>query len=367
MSCRLKPETEYKVEYAALMRSLGDPHLVPDVVSEWQSRFAPQIGLPKKYVFCEDYDAFMEKTRNPNVKESAAVNMASMIAAVYRAYYAPPSSLPQFATVSSMSTWVGCGSLFMPRGDQYEMLDLRLEFGEPDGIARLVGGPWRETACTFRWLAGLAFAEMKADYLHGNQFEFHAPLCALVENCFAFWQIGEEFMICTKPSLNLDFRLRLHSDTGMAARFPSGNGLYALRGVKVDEKYITEPVSGKDLMKERNAQVRMVLLEKYGAKLIDDMPHKVVSKKGTRALFGFEKPHTRLIEMTWEGFEKIRMLHLKWRDKERKDHETLIHVPATLWEFQRLNQKPPENIDDCEEMRRWVMRLNPEDMLIKET
>ena len=167
--------------------------------------------------------------------------------------------------------------------------------------------------------------------------------------------------------MNLDFRYRLHSDTMMAARFPSGEGIYALRGVKIDKKYINEPVSGKDLMKEHNAEVRMVLMEKYGAKLLDDVPHKIVSKKGDGRLFGFESSDTRLIEITWDGYDKIRMLHLKWKDKDGEQHETLIHVPATVREFQNLGHEPPKNIDDCEEMRRWVMRLEKGDNLIKET
>ena len=370
MSCNLKSEAEYKAKYIGLLRKRGDAHLVPGIIADFQAKHAPQIALPREYVFCEDLSIFVKRLEKP--ENGGLVNLGNLIKAIHSAYFSPPlDSLPSLTAVST-ATFVSCGAFWFPRQDQHKMLDMALEFNEPSTIAQLIGSEarffQRGSNSVADWLIGLAFAEMKADYLHTGLNEFHGPLCALAENCFAFWQLDGEFIVCAKPELSLDFRYRLHSDTGLAVQFPSGNGFHALRGVKVDDRYLTQPVTGKDLLNERNAQVRMVLLEKYGAKMLDDLPHKVVSKKDDgRKWLNFESSWIRLIEMTWDGYEKIRMLHLKWKDKDGKRHETLIHVPATAREFQRLGQKPPDDIDDCEEMRRWVMRLNPEDMLVKET
>ena len=369
MSCNLKSEAEYKAKYIGLLQKRGDARLIPDIVTDFQARYAPQIAPPEQYVFCEDLSLFAKRLDKP--AKGGPVNLGNLIKAIYGGYFGPPLQDRDVTGAVTSSTIVSSGVLWFPRQDQYRMLDMVLEFNDPSSIAQLI---WSSIGTleyghygTPAWLAGLAFAEMKADYLHTGLNEFHGPLHALAENCFAFWQIDGEFIVCAKPELSLDFRHRLHNDTGLAVRFPSGSGLYALRGVRVDEKYFTKPVTGKDLLTEQNAQVRMVLLEKYGAKMLDDLPHEVVSKKGNGKWLSFESPWIRLIEMVWEGYERIRMLHLKWKDKDGNRHETLIHVPATALEFQRLGQKPPDNIDDCEEMRRWVMRLNPEDVLVMET
>ena len=361
----LKTEAEYKVKYISILRDPGDVSLVPRIVEEFGAKYAPQISPPSNFVVCNDYTEFAEKVDG---NSDHSVNTANFISAIYSTYFSPPLISSSFSASSSSITSVNCGSLwFLPQQGRYRMLDIELSFDEPAKISALISNRNLKGARTPDWLFGLAFDEMRADYFNTAPIEFHSVLCALTENCFAFWQKGGDFVVCAKPSLSLDFRYRLHHDTRKAVTFPSGDGFYALRGVKVDEKYINKPVSGKALMEERNAEVRMVLLEKYGPKLLDDVKHKVISKKGDESLFGLESPHTRLIEIDWDGYQQIRMLHLRWKDKNGERHETLIHVPATAWEFQSLGSKPPENIDDCEEMRRWVMRLNPEDSLIEET
>ena len=367
----LKTEAEYKAKYISILRDPGDVSLVPRIVEEFGAKHAPQISPPFRFVVCNDYAEFAEKVDS---ESDHPVNMANFISAIYSTYFSPPlrSSLQSIPSTSSV-TFVSCGAFWWPQQDRYKIFDSELSFDEPAKIGTLISyrSPpnlfFPKGVRTLDWLSGLAFDEMRADYFNTALIEFHSVLRALAENCFAFWQKGGDFVVCAKPSLSLDFRYRLHHDTRQAVTFPSGDGFYALRGVRVDEKYIDKPVSGKALMEERNAEVRMVLLEKYGPKLLDDVEHKVISKKGNGSLFGLESPHTRLIEMNWDGYQKIRMLHLRWKDKNGERHETLIHVPAAAREFQILGSVPPENIDDCEEMRRWVMRLNPEDSLIKET
>lgn len=362
----LKTEAEYKAKYISILRDPGDINLMPEIIKELCAKYAPQIVPPSTFIICNDYTEFQEKT---NGNSDHPMNIANFISAIYSSYFSP-SLISQTATSAGASvsvTMVSSGAPSWPQRDRYRLLDMELSFDEPTRISNLIANDNFKAVKTPDWLSGLAFDEMRTDGFNAAPIQFHGALCTLAQNCFAFWQKGEDFVMCAKPSLSLDFRYRLHHDTRKAVTFPSGDGFYALRGVRVDEKYMTSRPSGKNLMKERNAEVRMVLLEKYGSKLLDDVPHKIVSKKGDGTPFGFESPHTRLLEMDWDGYQKIRMLHLKWADKNGERHETLIHVPATAWEFQRLGHEPPTNIDDCEEMRRWVMRLNPEDTLIAET
>lgn len=358
----VKAEAEYKSKYISILRDPGDASLVSELVREFCAKYAPQLVAPSRFVVCNDYAEFSKRIKG---KSDHPVNAANIISAIYSTYFSPRmesmQSMP--ATIASAAMWQPhSAAIMLPEHNTYEMLDVQFSFEEPTRISALITRSNSiKGVCTFDWLSGLAFDEMRQDYFNNApSIEFHGILCVLARNCFAFWQKGEDFVVCAKANVNLDFRYRVHHDTRKAVQFPSGDGFYALRGVRIDEKYITRPVSGKDLMKERNAEVRMVLLEKYGTRLLDDIPHKVVSERG-KVLF------TRLIEMSWDGYEKIRMLHLKWKDKDGRIHETLIHVPATGEEFGRLGQSPPKNIDDCEEMRRWVMRLSPEDVLVKET
>lgn len=358
----LRTEAEYKAEHMSVLRDLGDVSLVPGIVKEFCVKYAPQISQPSRFVICDDYMSFAYKIDNNN---NHAVNIANVLSAVHAAYFSPVME-SRLSTIAS-DTIVSCGAIWFLQHDSYKLLDVELRFDEPAKIRGLITNHNPKGVCTLDWLPGLAFDELRTDYFNIAPVDFHSLLRDLVKHCFAFWQKAEDFIICAKPSLSLDFRYRLHHDTRKAVTFPSGDGFYALRGVRVDEKYITKPVSGKVLMQERNAEVRMVLLEKYGSKLLDDLPHKVISKEGDGSLFGFESPYTRLIEINWDGYQEIRMLHLKWKDKNGERHETLIHVPATEREFRSLGHEPPKNINDCEEMRRWVMRLNPGDTLVRET
>lgn len=80
----------------------------------------------------------------------------------------------------------------------------------------------------------------------------------------------------------MDNEYRPHSFNGEAAvEFPDGRKEYYWKGVRVPDFVITKPekITVKDIQKETNAEVRRVMLEKYGfskylqnagAKLIDE-------------------------------------------------------------------------------------------------
>ena len=281
----LKTEAEYKAKYMSILRGLGNISLVSGIIEEFCAKYAPQISPPSSFVVCNDYAEFAKKVDG---NSDHPVNTAKFISAIYSTYFSPPSIFslsPSIVSSDADGRWQRQGG--------YKIFDTELSFDEPAKIGTLIRNHNLKGVYTSDWFSGLAFDEMRKDYFNNVAFtEFHSMLCVLAENCFAFWQKDEDFVVCAKPSLSLDFRYRLHHDTRKAVTFPSGDGFYALRGVRVDEKYINEPISGKALMKERNAEVRMVLLEKYGSKLLDGVEHKIISRKGAR---------TRLIEINWAG------------------------------------------------------------------
>ena len=66
--------------------------------------------------------------------------------------------------------------------------------------------------------------------------------------------------------INLDNRLRLHSEDGLAIRYPDGWGVYAWHGVRVPEYIITRPheITPDKIMSEQNTEISRVMLERYG-------------------------------------------------------------------------------------------------------
>lgn len=369
----VKSEAEYKAKYVDLFLGRGDPDSVRGIIEKLRADHMPQISMPKHFKVLPDYSSLATEIEKIQKKPTTvAINTANMIAALHRHYFGKPQDNAfSRSTVSSTTTFVGSGAVWFDPPHEYTFGEIKLAFDEIDRAVRLchqgTGSGTMLIKDTGAWLDGLAFSEMRSDYLHVRLPDFHESLCALAENCFAFAQAGGDFFVCAKPRMSLDFHLRLHNDNGMAVEYQSGDGFHALRGIRVDGKYLAKPPTGKELMAERNAEVRMVLLEKYGAKLIEGMPHKVVSSNKAKLPWRQKQQDATLIEITWDGYDKIRMLHLRWLTKENHRQETLIHVPATKREFERLNQKPPTDIDDCEQMRRWVMRLEDGDKIVRET
>src|SRR5207249_6911180 len=93
-----------------------------------------------------------------------------------------------------------------------------------------------------------------------------APL-KLVVSCGAFWLFRGAAVLTARPDrLCLDRSERLHSDDGVALRYPDGWGLYAWRGVRVTEQVILRPetLTSKQILSERNIAVRRIMIERLG-------------------------------------------------------------------------------------------------------
>lgn len=74
-------------------------------------------------------------------------------------------------------------------------------------------------------------------------------------------------MVVERPSkLERDERGRLHSLNGASISWPDGWGLYSVNGVRVPAQVIEQPesITVADIESEQNAEVRRVMLDRYG-------------------------------------------------------------------------------------------------------
>jgi hypothetical protein len=146
----------------------------------------------------------------------------------------------------------------------------------------------------------------------------------------------------------------------------TGSCIYALNGGQIPQKYIETPtdrIDLKDVMKEENSAVRMAIIQKFGfTRLLETVRHRVVSKRGGNSLIEFTlKPET---ESRWNNMTmRLRLLQLKWQDKTG-EKETLLPVPRLMREF---GQDAPEDVNDCEQVRRWTLGWPKKAIAVAET
>ena len=89
----------------------------------------------------------------------------------------------------------------------------------------------------------------------------------MTESCGWWWPFTGAVVMTERPiRLERDDRNRLHSATGKAIEYPDGWGIYAWHGVRVSEQVIMKPdtMTGKQILDERNAEIRRVMVERFG-------------------------------------------------------------------------------------------------------
>ena len=88
-----------------------------------------------------------------------------------------------------------------------------------------------------------------------------------IESCGCYWLLNGICFASERPCrLNLDDRGRLHCGNGQSIGYPSGWGLWHWHGVQVPERVILSPelLTPREIIEERNAEVRRVMIERYG-------------------------------------------------------------------------------------------------------
>ena len=191
------------------------------------------------------------------------------------------------------------------------------------------------------------------------------PLMKLAEHCGWWWPFKGAVILTEKPnSIHRDQENRLHSMTEAALSYPDGWRVYAIHGVRVPEKYILTPadkINPEEVMKESNAEIRMAVIRKCGfAHFKNNLKHKVISASNGNELIEFEL----------EG-AKVRGLKVSWLDKH-SFKETILPVARTKsefeeWAFQMGVDFIPDDIDDCEQVRKFTVKMRPSESFLIET
>lgn len=102
----------------------------------------------------------------------------------------------------------------------------------------------------------------------------HRLMQNLMNNSFVFLPVGNLVLASDRPAeMRFDQFERLHCETGPALVFRGGLQLYFWHGIRIPEWVIREPerLTVQSIESEKNAEVRTVLVERYGeAKFLMD-------------------------------------------------------------------------------------------------
>lgn len=234
--------------------------------------------------------------------------------------------------------------------------------------------------------------------------EYQQPyLLDAIASCGFMWLGKDKVVFVERPSIvRLDNLRRPHCVDGPAIQYRDGLTVYVIHGVPVPRKYIetsTEQIDLAEVLQEENAEVRMAVISKVGFKRLLEtvepnnelqqtcpdcgkcftvvIPGRILQKKQ------FSKNIARvlsrangnsLIELSigrrpreessrGPGPERIRLLHVTWQDKTGSK-ETAIPVPRTMRQFGR---DCPDDINDCEQVRRWTLGWPKDVEILAET
>jgi hypothetical protein len=185
------------------------------------------------------------------------------------------------------------------------------------------------------WVAFYKYCRDVLNVTYDRNEEFELWM-ALTENGGWWWPYEETCICCDRPASiawETDFPPerppRLHSLTGPAIEFRDGYKIYCIRGIRVQERYITDPMSitPDEIEKETNQEIRRILIERYDAvrgvgSFITDSGAVLVHEDGMGQLFRKELP----------GDEPICMVRVENATPEPDGHFKIywIRVPPTV-------------------------------------
>ena len=168
----------------------------------------------------------------------------------------------------------------------WESVEQSLGAGVPLGVRMSVSrSVWAYQAAP--WLAGYRFFDT---YLEPNELQALAQFNELVSG---YWLGTEIALLVRRPRrLARGAAGRLHCATGTALEYADGWGLYAWQGVRVPGKVIRQPedLTGEDWRKEPNGEVRRVIQERMGERLMHELGGKVIESGPRGTLYEVRMP-----------------------------------------------------------------------------
>jgi len=168
----------------------------------------------------------------------------------------------------------------------------------------------------------------------------------------AFWIFKRVCVITSKPrAILLDSRGRLHNEQGPAIVYPDGWGVYAWHGVRVPRYVIEDPrqISVRKINSEVNAEVRRVLIERYGfPRFLQDSGAQVLDEQ----VDSHGHP-IRLYRQEIAGDEPLVMVEVTNTTAE----EVLQADGTKSLEFKRYSLRVPPDMVDARAAIAWTFDL----------
>jgi hypothetical protein len=162
----------------------------------------------------------------------------------------------------------------------------------------------------------------------GNISNLH-PMMKIAKQCGWWWAYDEMAIFSERPSeLHSDAAGRLHCEDGMALKYFDGWGLYSWHGYTIprDKEWIItnkEKLNPTVIEKEKNAELRRIMLEIYGfTKYLEERTYKVISEDTD----GAGNPR-RLLEIK-VGNEKVRIVEVDNSSLEPDGTRRKFHLGA---------------------------------------
>jgi hypothetical protein len=219
--------------------------------------------------------------------------------------------------------------------------------------------------------SGIVFGQWDASWLaiadyfgtvFGNEHcQKFAGLMQAVASCGFVWVKHDKVIYCDRPEIaKFDDRGRLHCEDGPAIQYRDGWGYCYMSGVPVPASYSKMPadeIKIDEVLKLSSTDMRMAIIKKIGfTRLLATTRHRSISEADGNSLIEF-----KLGEKA--PYLYLRALHLKWQDKTG-EKETMLPVPRMASQF---GEDCPENIHDCEQVRRWTLGWPKEAIAVAET
>ena len=170
----------------------------------------------------------------------------------------------------------------------------------------LVATQMREQCLGFSWFnsAGCHISPQVVDFLvnvlGSPSFDYFKGMQILAEENVWWAPFRDVAIVCDPPVVNLyDDTGAPTNHTGAVVKYSNGDAIYTMDRVVVPERYITSwsEVTAQEIMGVRNAEVRRVLMQRYGyERLMTDLDAKLYCKDDYGELY-------RLYEAQRSGFQ----------------------------------------------------------------
>jgi len=149
-----------------------------------------------------------------------------------------------------------------------------------DGGSRYGGSLWASYAAWADFFNEVCTISIDRNYLDS------------VESCGYWWQLNGIVIASDRPShIRLDSQGRLHDEKRQSIGYCNGVGWHHIHGVRVPEFVVEKPeqITPQLIQKESNAEVRRVMMDRYGAaRYVKDVGGKLIHQDRFGKLYHFK-------------------------------------------------------------------------------